>query len=114
MATYGKPCVTKHSKERTKERLGLSKKLTEKNAEKALKYGVTHAELTGRLKRYADSIFLEQENANNMRFYHRAVYVFQGQKLITLFPVPNRLVPLADKAQKKKDKQLSQIGGEGK
>ena len=35
---------TKHSIKRTKERLGISKKIAEKNAEKAWENGLAHSE----------------------------------------------------------------------
>lgn len=36
--------MTNHSVKRTKERIGLSKKIADKNAQRALEYGVTHSE----------------------------------------------------------------------
>lgn len=36
--------MTNHSVKRTKERIGLSKKIADKNAQRALEYGITHSE----------------------------------------------------------------------
>lgn len=36
--------VTEHSVKRTKDRLGLSKKLADKNVQKALEFGITHSD----------------------------------------------------------------------
>lgn len=39
--------VTNHAARRTKERLGLPKKLSHKNAENALRYGIRHSDTSG-------------------------------------------------------------------
>ena len=63
--------TTRHSAERTKNRVGLSKKLTDKNAQRAFDYGLTHAETKAGLCRYLDKLYLPNGTANNMRVYHR-------------------------------------------
>lgn len=94
---------TKHSAQRTKDRLGISKKLSDKNAQKALDFGVTHAETTGSLNRYLTSLYFARENANNMRVYHRNVYLFHASTLITIIPLPKKYYDIADKLQKRKE-----------
>lgn len=58
--------MTNHSVKRTKERIGLSKKIADKNAQRALEYGVTHSEAKGGLCRYLDKLYLSNGNANNV------------------------------------------------
>lgn len=99
--------MTNHSIQRTKERLGLSKKIADKNAEKALELGVTHAEARGNLKKFMDKLYLSCGKANNMRVYHHHVYCFQGQTLITVINLPNSLCKLADVIQKEKENECS-------
>lgn len=41
--------VTSHAAKRTKERLGLPKRVSAKNAEKALQFGIRHSETSGGL-----------------------------------------------------------------
>lgn len=36
-------CVTKHAEKRIRQRLGINKKAMERNAEKAIQYGVSHS-----------------------------------------------------------------------
>ena len=95
--------LTQHSMEKTKERLGLSKKLTEKNAQKAFEYGLSHAECKAGLRRYVDKRFFINANTNNVRIYHRYVYIFCDQKLVTVFPLPHKFCDLADKLQRQKE-----------
>lgn len=54
--------MTNHSVKRTKERIGLSKKIADKNAQRALEYGVTHSEAKGGLCRYLDTSSLLAES----------------------------------------------------
>lgn len=101
--------MTNHSIQRTKDRVGLSKKIAVKNAQKALEFGITHAECKAGLKRYLDGLYLSNGNANNMRIYHRYVYLFRDNRLITILPLPHKFYDLADKlqVQKAKDKQYN-------
>jgi len=95
--------LTVHSIERTKERIGLSKKIAEKNALKALERGLTHADCKAGLRRYIDKRFFNNHNTNNVRVYHRYVYIFSDKKLITVFPLPRKFCDLADKLQRQKE-----------
>lgn len=98
---------TKHSAQRTKDRLGISKKLSDKNAQKALDFGVTHSETVGSLNRYLTSLYFARESANNMRVYHRNVYIFCGNRLITIIPLPKKYYDVADKLQKRKEQSIA-------
>lgn len=92
--------VTNHAKQRTKDRLGVSKKIADKIANKALENGITHAQAKGNLKAYLDKVYLTHKNANNLRVYNRKVYLFRGAVLITVINLPNKLINIADKIQK--------------
>lgn len=94
--------VTRHAEKRIRQRLGLNKKSTEKAAEKALRFGVTHAETKGKLCRHLDGIFLLNHRPTNMRVYNHSVYLFRDTKLITVLPLPNSLWTYADKLQRQK------------
>lgn len=65
-------------------------------------YGITHSEAKGGLCRYLDKLYLSNGNANNVRVYHRYVYLFRGNTLLTIIPLPNKFYALADKLQKQK------------
>ena len=94
--------MTNHSIQRTKERVGLSKKIADKNAQKALEYGITHSECKAGLCRYLDKLYLSNGNANNVRIYHRYVYMFRDNKLLTILSLPRKFYDLADKLQQQK------------
>lgn len=105
-----KPIITKHSKNRCKERLGLGKKYTNTIASKALTNGLKYYQLTGQLKKYVGFLYESHDRrTNNIILYNREVFVFQDNKLITIFHLPRQYYVKYDKLQKK----INEIG-EGK
>ena len=80
--------VTKHSESRSRERLGIPKKAVAKMAEDALLKGKRHSDFSGSIKRYLDGVFLQYGNANNMRVYVQHLFIFAGETLITVWPLP--------------------------
>lgn len=99
---YKRCYICRSYDKRTKEKIGLSKKIADKNAQRALEYGVTRSEAKGGLCRYLDKLYLSNGNANNVRVYRRYVYLFRGNTLLTIIPLPNKFYALADKLQKQK------------
>lgn len=95
--------VTEHATKRIKERLGISKRLADANAQRALQYGITHREVKGSLRKYMDKLYLKYRTANNMRIYNRKIYIFNGETLITVFNLPNKFLKTTDKLNKKKN-----------
>lgn len=95
--------VTNHGSQRIKDRLGVSKTIADKVSQKALEYGICHSETKGSFKRYIDSLYLKHRKANNIRIYHRKVYLFRGKVLITVLNLPNRFSSAADRLQKNKN-----------
>lgn len=93
---------TNHSRQRTKDRLGLSKNLSDKKAQSALDLGLSHSELTGNLRRYVDGLFLKKREANNIRVYRRHVYLFTGNVCITILNLPYKYHSVEDKLWRRK------------
>lgn len=81
---------TKHGAKRIKERVGISKKLADKNSKIAFEKGIKHSDVTGQLKRYFDFLYFKNSTANNIRIYCGKVYIFCNEKLITVFDLPAR------------------------
>lgn len=95
--------VTHHGQERTKDRIGVSKKIADRVAEKALEQGIKHGDVKmGNLKRYLDGLYLSHRSANNMRIYNHKVFVFNNETLITILNLPNNLCKVVDKMNNKK------------
>ena len=94
--------ATDHLQKRLKQRTGLSKKIAGKVAQKALDNGITHSETKGKLKKFIDGLYLSHRNANNIRIYHREVYLFRNEVAITVITLPHRYTAASDKLQKRK------------
>lgn len=97
--------MTNHAKERTKKRIGLSKKNADKNAQKAYDFGIKHSDTKGSLHKYMDSLYLSHLNSNNTRIYNRKVYLFHDKLCITVLNLPNKFSELCDKIQKRINEQ---------
>ena len=90
-----------HGRKRIRKRIGIKKKAVDSMRDAAFNKGLTHAQAVGRLSRYFDKLFLEYETANNIRMYANYVWIFIGEKIITVFPIPNKLKHAALNIQKK-------------
>ena len=85
--------VTKHAKYRMKQRCGIGKNSINKMAKKVYQLGVRHAETSGNLQKWVDSLYFYNKSANQIRLYGDMAYIFHNQKLITVIKVPENLVP---------------------
>lgn len=85
--------VTKHAKYRMKQRCGIGKNSINKMAKKVYQLCVRHAETSGNLQKWVDSLYFYNKSANQIRLYGDMAYIFHNQKLITVIKVPENLVP---------------------
>ena len=92
--------ITKHATKRIKERTGLKKKNYEKYAQEAFTVGIKHNETKGSLKKYIDYLYLKHRSGNNIRIYHRVIWIFAGNSLITVFGLDNKFHKIEDKLKK--------------
>jgi hypothetical protein len=83
--------ITEHAYDRAKERLSWKPKALDKMAEKAFSEGIQHKDTKGSLHKYITKLWFQYRNANNIRIYGENVYFFIGNKLITLYQLPNNL-----------------------
>ena len=77
-----------------------------RNAQKAFDFGVRHAETNGRLNKYLTAIYFTNKTINNLRIYHRHVYLFAGDVLVTVLNLPNSLWSQAESCEKRKNMSL--------
>lgn len=94
--------VTNHASRRIRERIGIKKKSVNHLALKALNEGLSQSELSGNLKKYVCGIYFKTRNANNIKVLHDKVFLFKGNTLITVLPLPQSLAKLAQKLIDKK------------
>lgn len=84
--------VTKHAKERIKERCGLKEKSADRMAKIAYEKGLRHCDLTSNLKKWVDGLYFKNRAANQIRLYGDKAYIFQNEKLITVMQIPHNLI----------------------
>lgn len=92
--------VTRHAKQRVRERVGIPARAVQRYAETAYKDGLRHSELTGGLLRYIDGVYLSKRKANDIRVYGEYAFLFQDTILITIINIPNRYKRAARQLQK--------------
>lgn len=80
--------ISNHARQRMKERCGFNKKAQGRMAEKAFNNGITHKQTKGRLHKWVTSLFFKNCNANNIRVYGGYAFIFAGETLVTVIPVP--------------------------
>ncbi len=95
--------ISDHAKQRMKERCGFNKKSQERMAKRALEQGITHKQTKGRLNKWVTSLYFKNRNANNIRIYGDNAYIFCGDTLVTVIPVPPSLKKDLDRMIKKKN-----------
>ena len=84
--------MTYHGEARMKERAGIGKsaKKIERMAKNALERGCAHKNTKGALRRYLDDKFNVYGQGNNMRVYAGQLFIFEEERLITVYPLPSK------------------------
>lgn len=81
--------ISNHARQRMKERCGFNRKSQDRMAQKAFNEGITHKQTKGRLHKWVTSLFFKNCNANNIRLYGDFAFIFAGETLVTVIPIPN-------------------------
>lgn len=100
--------ITRHATKRSKERVGLNKNASERIAEKALKEGIKHSEVSGSLSRFLDGIYLGTKKPNNMRIYNQKIYLFRDDILLTILNLPKKYHNTVEKIKKQKENNINE------
>lgn len=100
-----KAIMTKCAASKFKTKQGMNKKRAQKQANKILKYGVTHKEAQGELHGFMTYLYFRC-GSNNTRLYGDTAYLFDGKVIISQYRIPDRLVPLVKQMNKEKRERL--------
>ncbi len=82
--------VTWHGKNRLKQRVGIPKRASQKQTQRAFEKGISITETVGSLRNYLDGVFLKEGTANNLRVWNGSVYIFADERLLTVYTLPSR------------------------
>lgn len=93
--------VTDHAYDRAKERLSIKKESLDRLAEKAFNEGLKQSDTTGRVHRYITKL---NEKANNIRIYGDNIFIFDDNRLLTVYQLRLDMKLIAVKQQQKRNR----------
>lgn len=84
--------ITHHARKRLKQRMGVHKGDANKNARRALREGLSQSDVcrSPNLSRLMSGLFFHNRMATNIRLHNGMVFVFAGETLFTVFPIPEK------------------------
>lgn len=94
--------VTKHARQRMKERCGLNKGSMERVAGIVYEKGLKREDTYGKLRRYMDRLSVYNGISDQSRIYGDKVFVFHNERLITVIQLCPKLKKTADLVRKKR------------
>lgn len=95
--------LTKHSKMRSKTRLNVSSNRAKSEAQFAYKRGIRLYEAYDpKLKYFMNTKYYKRSDKCNMIVYNGNLYFFKQNVVITVYPLPDDLKPIAQRIQKEK------------
>ena len=101
--------ISKHAKDRLKERCGIPKKAIERKVKIALEKGLKHKETSGSLRKYVSALYCKEKDGTNITLHDDMVYIFTKTTLITVFHLPNKYKNLLKKQLERKTKNMKTI-----
>lgn len=90
--------MTRHGGKRLKERAGFNKRAAARMASRALTDGLPREQARGALREFMDVLWSARHNSENMRVYGEFVYLFSGETLVTVLPLPQSIRVLIRRA----------------
>lgn len=101
--------MTHHAEHRIRERIGVNKKATQRQADLAYEKGLKKDEVSGKLRKWIegkiDSHISENGLENDIRIYNSSLFVYESDdidRLITAIHLPTGLLKTAHKMTRKK------------
>ena len=82
--------ITEHAYKRAKERCGWNKKALNRMLERICTDGTNHNEVSGKLKRYIDKVYLTHKNASAFKIFGSYLFIFSSNRLLTVYNVPHK------------------------
>lgn len=85
--------ITRHANKRLRERIGIPKKSAVGQVEKARRFGRSRLLYTGNMRKYLDLLWHRGQQlggATDIVVYANSVYLFAGDFMITMWPLPKK------------------------
>lgn len=99
--------VSAHAKKRIKERCGIGKSASDRQAALALERGIPHSQTKGQLHKWVSGLFLKSHDIHNkhitdIRLYNNKAFLFSVDgKLVTVLNIPGSLQKYVKKSEEK-------------
>ena len=97
----GKAIMTRCAASKFRTKQGMNDKRAQRQANRILRYGVTHREATGEIKGFMDYMYFHC-HSNNTRLYGDTAYLFDRNVIISQYRIPDSLIPDVKRMNKEK------------
>ena len=94
--------VSTHAYERARERLGLNADALKRLCALAYCYGTHFEDTKGALFRFLERRKAEHPD-NDIRVYGENLFIFKGERLVTVYRLPNEVIP---KPKRKRNEKI--------
>lgn len=101
--------LTIHACERARQRYRWNSQTLSRMAIKAFETGLKRKNTKGYLKIYLDKSWEKYSKNPNFRLHGEIIFVFCNNKLVTLWPLPAKLRPLAKVFRQKHQEAITSI-----
>lgn len=92
--------ISKHARERSKERTGIKKKSFERLLPKILKEGKTTKDFNGSFRRYLDKLHMSHSGKKRFIIFGHRIYVLKNKTIVTVMLIPSEFLKIVDKVNK--------------
>ena len=107
MSKKATPKITQHAKQRLLERIHTKGDAAQRLVNKAYKHGLSHRDVTGELRIYMSNAYLAHDiKFFNPKIYKNAIYIFDANKLVTVYILPEELQDVSKYVSEEKYEQL--------
>ncbi len=91
------PKLSKHAKQRSKERLGLKDSSLERILPRIMSEGRRARDFVGSFKKYLDSLHMAYPGKKDIVIYAHQIYVIKDTTLVTVMHVPQKFIKILNK-----------------
>lgn len=96
------PFITNHARTRMKSRAGMTGKMSQKMARRALERGIRYEDTVGTLREYCKTLRVKKNGRRtDVRIHAGYVFIFDRIALLTMYPIPQEYRAEAEALQAK-------------
>jgi hypothetical protein len=89
--------ISKHAKQRSKERLGVKASSFERILPRIVAEGRRAKDFVGSFKRYLDNLHMSYPGRKDIIVYAHQIYIMKDTTIVTVLHVPQKYIKVIDK-----------------